>query len=146
VGSIRRDFVPITDPPDETAEAIIAEARQKVVEPPIPFSPNAFSLLREKVEEYIRQLVSESIRVSSRHKADLVSAAYVETASEYLVSSSARRFYRHIGTIGGILLGASVENIIGISLEGKVTILGAILAASLGILGAFLVALHMARD
>jgi hypothetical protein len=111
-----------------------------------PFSPAAFALLRSKIAQHISELVDESVKVSKRHRADTVSAAHVERASEYLVSSTTRRFYRHLGTVGGVLLGAALSNILAMTLAGQYTGGGTILSATLGTVGAFMIALHIAKD
>ncbi len=111
-----------------------------------PFSPPAFSLLKAKIAQHVNELVNESVKVSKRHRADTVSAAHVERASEYLVSSTSRRVYRHLGTLGGILLGAALSNILAMTLVGQYTGAGTILSATLGIVGAFMIALHIAKD
>ena len=111
-----------------------------------PFSPHAFGILRSKVSEFVVELVNESIKVSKRHRADTVSAAHVERAAEYLVSSTSRRFYRHLGTVGGILLGAALSNILAMTLAGQYTGGGTILSVTLGVVGAFAIALHIAKE
>jgi histone H3/H4 len=128
-------------------QRIIQEADNQLQDiEPSPFSPSAFSVLKEKISEYIVQLVSESIKISKRHQADTVSATHVERASEYLVSSTSRRFFRHLGTVGGILLGASLSNILSITVSGQYSAAGILVSAGLGIIGAFMIALHIAKD
>lgn len=111
-----------------------------------PFSHAAFSILKAKISQYIGELTTEAIKVSKRHQADTVSAAHVERASDYLVSSTTRRFFRHLGTVGGILLGASLSNILAMTVSGQYSTLGTLVSAGLGIIGAFLIALHIAKD
>lgn len=132
---------------DDTARTIVqkAEAQLGTVDPS-PFSPPAFTTLRDKIGQYVTDLVNESVKVSKRHQADTVSAAHVERASEYLVSSTSHKIYRHLGTVGGVLLGAALSNILAMSLAGQYSGGGTILSASLGIVGAFMVALHVAKD
>lgn len=110
------------------------------------FSRPAFNILKAKISQYISELVNQSIKVSKRHRSDTVSAAHVERASDYLVSSTSRRFFRHLGTIGGILLGASISNILTMTLNGQYSTIGTILSAGLGIVGAFAIALNIAKD
>jgi hypothetical protein len=133
--------------PNDTARSVVhqAESQLQTIEPS-PFSPHAFATLKNKVGEYVTELVNESVKVSQRHQADTVSAAHVERASEYLVTSTSRRFYRHIGTIGGVLLGAALSNILAMSLARQYTGGGTILSAALGIIGSFMIALHIAKD
>lgn len=111
-----------------------------------PFSPPAFSLLKDKIAQHITELVNESVKVSKRHRADTVSAAHVERASEYLVASTSRKVYRHLGTVGGILLGAALSNLLSMTIVGQYTGGGTLLSAALGVVGAFMIALHIAKD
>ncbi len=135
-----------TDSADQARAAVAqAEARLSGGDSS-PFSPPAFAALKAKISEYVVELVNESIKVSKRHVADTVSAAHVERAAEYLVSSTSRRFYRHLGTVGGILLGAALSNILAMTLTGQYTGGGTIVSIALGIAGAFMIALHIAKD
>jgi hypothetical protein len=111
-----------------------------------PFSSAAFGLLKVKISQYIIELVNESIRVAKRYQADTVSAAHVERANEYLITSTSRRMYKHLGTVGGILLGASVSNILAMITAGQYSAKATIASAVSGIIGAFLVAFHIAKD
>ncbi|MDQ3821194.1 MAG: hypothetical protein M3362_26425 [Acidobacteriota bacterium] len=111
-----------------------------------PFSPSAYVLLKSKIAEYISDLISESVKVSKRHRADTVSAAHIEQASAYLVSSTSKRIFKHIGTIGGIFLGASISNILAMTITGQYAAISTLVSATLGIIGAFMIALHIAKD
>jgi hypothetical protein len=131
----------------EQARAAVAQAEARLTgRDSSPFSPPAFAALKGKISEYVVELVNESIKVSKRHVADTVSAAHVERAAEYLVSSTSRRFYRHLGTVGGILLGAALSNILAMTLTAQYTGGGTIVSAALGIAGAFMIALHIAKE
>jgi hypothetical protein len=132
---------------DEKVKALILSAENEIqtVES-TPFSPNAYSILRMKISEYISNLVDESIKVSKRHQADTVSSAHVRRASEYLVSSTSRQLFRHLGTVGGILLGASISAILTMVTEGRFTSFSIIASVLFGIIGAFLIALQIAKD
>lgn len=111
-----------------------------------PFSTRAFATLTSKINEYIADLVNESIKIAHRHRADTVSAAHVESASEHLVASASHRIFRHLGTVGGILLGAAISNVLGMVTAGKFTSAGTIISLISAVVGAFLVALHIARE
>lgn len=111
-----------------------------------PFSPSAFEDLKEKINEYIIDLVNESVKIAVRYKADIVSKAHVEQASEYLVSSIRRKIFRHLGTVGGIFLGAAVSNFMGLTSATQLSISSILVSGGLGIVGAFMVALHIAKD
>jgi hypothetical protein len=133
--------------PEQIAQTAVQQAVNQLRETDSsPFSPPAFSTLKDKIAQHITELVNESVKVSKRHRADTVSAAHVERASEYLVTSTSRRIYRHLGTLGGILLGAALSNILAMTLVGQYTGGGTIVSASLGIIGAFMIALHIAKE
>ena len=111
-----------------------------------PFSLSAFDFLKTKIGEYIAQLISESIKISKRHQADTVSANHVQRASEYLFASTSKRIFRHLGTVGGILLGASLSNLLSMTGTGQYTTPGILISSGLGIIGSFLIAIHIAKD
>lgn len=124
----------------KNAEKVLANTEH------LPFSSSAFELLKAKIGEYISMLVAESSKVSKRYKADSISAVNVERASEYLLTSSSRRFFRHLGTVGGILLGASLSNFLSMATTNQYATMGILVSAGLGIVGAFLIALNIAKD
>jgi hypothetical protein len=113
---------------------------------PAPFSKNAFSVLKEKISDYIIQLVSESSKVARRYRADTISATHVDRASEYLITSTSRKFFRHLGTLGGLLLGASLSNLLSMTTSATYTTLGIVITTGLGLIGAFMVATHISKD
>lgn len=113
---------------------------------PLPFSTNAFTRLKEKIAEYTAQLITESIKISKRHKADTVSTSHVEHASQYLVSSTSHKLFKHLGTIGGILLGTGASNILSMVTTNQYGTTGIISSFILTAIGAFMVAAHIARD
>src|SRR5579871_1537870 len=82
-----------------------------------PFSTAAFAALKDKISEHIVQLIMESVQVSKRHRADTVSAAHVEQASDDLASGVSRRFFRYVGAGGGILLGVSLAPFLSITVS-----------------------------
>lgn len=132
---------------NKEAQAILEQAEKELTtSDSLPFSPPAYSVLKWKIAEYISDLVIESVKVSKRHRADTVSAAHVEQASAYLVSSTSRRIFRHLGTIGGILLGAAISNLLAMTIANQYTATSTIVSAILGIIGAFMIALHMAKE
>jgi hypothetical protein len=72
------------------------------------FSPEGFQRLTERINEYIGELTVESVKVAKRHQSDSVSPAYVDRASEHLVSGKPAMWQRVLGGIGGIILGVGV--------------------------------------
>ena len=111
-----------------------------------PFSPSAFEALKGRIGLFISELVTESIRVAKRHSADTVSSSHIEKASDFLVTSSGKRFFRHLGTIGGALIGAGISNILAMTTSSQFSTLGVAVTSGLSIVGAFLIALHIAKD
>ena len=110
------------------------------------FSPSAFATLKDKIREYIENLVNESVKISRRHQADTVSSAHVQRAAEYLVAITSRRFLRHLGTVGGIILGASLSNILSMVGNDSFTSLGVLVSVALLIAGASMITLHIGKD
>lgn len=136
-------------PNNRTSEfqKIIDSAEQGIGEVEVsPFSSGAFDILKKRVGEYTVQLVSESIKVSQRHRSDTVSINDVDRASQYLFSSSSNKLFRNIGTIGGIFLGAGLSTMLSMVVENKYSTTPVILAVILILLGTFMVALQIARD
>jgi hypothetical protein len=111
-----------------------------------PFSPKAFENLKGKINDYVIELIYESVKIAGRYNADIVSSAHVEQASNNLVSSITRKIYRHIGTVGGIFLGASISNFITLTSSPQLSILSVLVSGGLGIVGSFMVALHIAKE
>lgn len=135
-----------SDQSDEITEVIHRANVELRSEHPSPFSTNAYACLKSTIAKYISELITESIKVSKRHRADTVSAAHVEQASAYLVASTSSRLFRHLGTMGGILFGAGLSSILAMTIANQYTALSTIISLALGIIGAFLIALHMGKD
>ena len=114
-----------------------------------PFSALAFAALKDKISEYIVQLIMESIQVSKRHRSDTVSAAHVEQAADDLASGISRRFFRYVGAGGGILLGISLAPFLTISVSNapiQYNLPGMVISGMLALLGTLLIAFHIARE
>ena len=128
--------------------AQIAQAAQKSLSGAgtQPFSDAAFQMLERRIEQYIDDLIVESVRVMNRHQADTVSPSYVEQASETLVAGRRRKVYTLIGTIGGILFGAAVSAALEMLRQQSVSSTQAVTAGLLGVVGSVLIALQFARE
>jgi hypothetical protein len=113
---------------------------------PTPFSAKGFTRLKEGIDEYIDSLTGEAYRIALRSRADTISSAHVEEAERHLVARSTRSVFRHLGTLGGILLGAALSQLVTMLSDAKFNPTGVSLTAVFGIVGAFLVALSMAKD
>jgi hypothetical protein len=111
-----------------------------------PFSPNAFSAMQAAINSHIADLIVESARVAKRQRVDTISETHVERASDFLVTHSSRSAFRHAGTLGGILLGAAISNLLSMAGTTKMSFLSVGVTTFLGVLGAFGVAFHIAKD
>jgi hypothetical protein len=94
----------IVTPATQQAEAALAEIN------PESFSPKAIEALKRSISWFIAELVDQSVKVSKRHRSDNVAESHVETAVQGLVGDAPGRIFRHLGTIGGVLLGAALSN------------------------------------
>lgn len=75
---------------------------------PGAFSPEGFQRLKDRIAEFIGELVVESIRVSKRYQSDSVSPAYVDRAAEHLASGKRAMWRRLVGGIGGLVAGVGL--------------------------------------
>lgn len=140
----------MTNLPDKTQPSL-----QKVIElanaelqnaDQTPFSPNAFERLKEQIGAYSVELITESVKRARRHQAEGVSSSDVEHASQYLVSSTRHRVYRHAGTFGGLLLGTALSNMLSMITTNQFGLNGIIITFSLTLIGTFLIAVHIVKD
>lgn len=111
-----------------------------------PFSPQGFDMLERSVAEYIRSLVLESTRTARRQGADLVSGSDVQQAARYLFRSPERSLIRHVGTGGGVLLGAALSNGLALISAERRTTTAILVTLAMAIVGTFMVAFYAARD
>jgi len=58
-----------------------------------PFSEQAFEELKEQISVYAGELIQESVKKARRHRAETVSSADVQQASQYLVASTSHKIY-----------------------------------------------------
>lgn len=108
--------------------------------------PRALDALKRIIDTFISELTEESIKISKRHRADNVAESHVETAAQHLLAEAPARIFRHLGTIGGILLGAAISNLLSIITTKVMTPVSVSVTTTVSIVGAFLVALHVARE
>jgi hypothetical protein len=113
---------------------------------PEPFSPKAFEALKRAISWFIGELVDQSVKVSKRHRSDNVAESHVESAVQFLVGDAPGRIFRHLGTIGGVLLGAALSNLLSMITTKVISVPSVGITVALAVIGAFLVALHIARD
>jgi len=111
-----------------------------------PFSAHAYEVLRTTIVEYVSDLVAESARIAGRSRADDISAAHIERAAEHLANTTRGRFYRHVGTIGGIMFGGALSNLLSMTLENRYGAAGILITTGFAIVGTALVAAHIVND
>lgn len=138
-------------PSDSRAEDVAralerASERLRSIDDVQPFSNQAFDLLQQATSEYVSELIAESAKLADRQRADIVSAADVRRASEYLYRAPTRSLQQHIGTSGGILLGAGLGNTLSLLQATDPSGLSIAITVVLVVLGAFMIAWHMGRD
>jgi len=109
------------------------------------FSKEAFTTLKLKTKSYVSIQFSEALNISRRHQADNVSASHVERANEQLIQISKNRIVSHLSTIGSILLGVSLSNIINMTVTEQYSNIGIFISAGFGIVGAFSIALNFKK-
>ena len=135
----------------KSSNPIVAKATQQAEialagTDPEPFSPKAFEALKWTIGWFIAELVDQSVKVSKRHRSDNVAESHVQTAVQYLVGDAPGRIFRHLGTIGGVLLGAALSNLLSMITTKVFTVPSVGITVAMAIIGTFLVALHIARD
>lgn len=135
-----------TRPNDELARIIEIADRELQSVDHTPFSPKAFARLKEKVSEYAVQLITESVKRARRHQAENASTSDVEHASQYLVASSSRKVYRHLGTFGGLFLGTALSNILSMITTNQFSLKGIVVTFVLTLIGSFMIAAHIVKE
>lgn len=111
-----------------------------------PFSGQAFEELTERLKGYAEDLIAESVKRAKRHQAEGVSSSDVRHASQYLVSDTSHRIYRHAGTLAGLLLGTALSNFLAIITARQYGLSGVILTFVLSLVGMSLITIHMVKD
>ncbi len=110
------------------------------------FSKRAKAVLRKKIQWYITQLISMSENFAERGQVDTVSKIHVEKAFDHLTNSPHNQFFRYLGTIGGIILGASFSVLLTMIFVKQFSALTILVPTVLCIIGASMVVLHIAKD
>ena len=109
-----------------------------------PFSPKAYTRLKDKFNEYISSIIVESIKISKRQKADIVSQSHIEQANDNLISKRKGKWSYLLGTLGGIFLGTAASNTFGMLVLGTTFAVSGIVATIvIGMIGAFLIAINL---
>ncbi len=95
---------------------------------------------------YTRKLIHASSAAKESVDGDNVSEANVNEAAYGLNKREEKGFKKLAGILGGIFLGAGISNLFTVIQVGKFDRNGIIIMAASGILGAFLVAVHLPQD
>lgn len=113
---------------------------------PSAFSPTARLALKNKISEYSQELVDLSLKISKRNYAGSASEAYVNQAGYQIANTTSSRLFKHLGVIGGILLGAFLSGFVAMTIDCKFTMITTIVSTLFGISGAFLIAFPIVHD
>ena len=124
----------------EAAEQELRKAGQT------PFTPQAFDNLIDKLREYSVSLIAEAVKIAKRHNSEVVSSTHVEHASEYLTSSTSRKLYRHMGTLGGTLPGIAGSNFLSMFSTNQFSSNGVTITVIATLMGGILTTAHMVKD
>jgi len=112
-----------------------------------PFSIDGYRELKIKISELIVQLFDESIRTAKRSKVEIVSPPHVQKAADYLVKKPHSKKSSLINIVGGLFLGATLSNIISmIVYSGEYPKVAIFITIVLGIAGAFMLGINLAKD
>lgn len=111
-----------------------------------PFSPAAFSVLKGKVAEYLADVTRESASIAKRSQSDVISVRDVEAACDRLTISPRKRLYRHVGTFAGLSLGFCGSTFGSMVVASLFPAWAVLLAIGSGLLGAFLLGIHINND
>lgn len=112
----------------------------------VPFSEQAFRELNEDISAYAVELIREAVKKAKRHRAESVSSADVQQASQYLVARPSHRIYKHMGTFGGLLLGTALSSIVSMTTANQYGFTTVVVTFVLTFIGTSLITIHMAKD
>jgi histone H3/H4 len=113
---------------------------------PGPFSAAAFSVLKGKVAEYLGEVTREAAAIARRTKADVISVRDIEAACERLTVSPRKIVFRHLGTIAGLSLGTCGSTLSSMVVAGQFSLWSIVLSIATGLIGAFLLGIHVFKD
>ena len=111
-----------------------------------PFSEHALEEFRTQASAYTVELINESVKRAKRHQAEGVSSSDVRHASQYLVSSTSHRIYRHAGMLGGVFFGTALSQVMSMITTRQYGLDSIILTFALTLIGSSLITVHMAKD
>jgi hypothetical protein len=129
----RRDAVErlLMADPEDGRENFTEEARKSYV---------------EAVEQFSRDLVDQGRLVARREAADVVSQRHVRRGAELLSMGSTSRRGRHLGSIGGVILGTGLAQWVAMLADAKFSALGVSASLLTALIGVTLVVYQWVRD
>jgi len=122
-----------------------AEVELRHIHPGL-FSSEGFHRLTERINEYIGELTVESVKVAKRHQSNSVSPAYVDQASEHLVSGRPAKWQKVVGGIGGMFLGVGFTGVVTMIQSAQYSTRGVVLSVACIVIGMPAFIIHIMRD
>lgn len=110
------------------------------------FSQAALTEFKARVDAYAADLAREAARVAERHQADVVSPAYVQQASGYLVARTRDRKLAAMGSLGALMLGVGLPPLLEAPWANGISAPRVLLSAALLIAGTLLMTLRHRRE
>src|SRR2546421_8245456 len=110
------------------------------------FSAEGFQRLKDRSNEYIGELTVESVKVAKRHQSDSVSPAYVDQASEHLVSGKPARWQKVLGGIGGMFLGVGFTAVVAMIQTAQYSTRGVVLSVVCIVVGMPAFMFHIMKE
>ncbi|HUS51062.1 MAG TPA: hypothetical protein VMZ91_12915 [Candidatus Paceibacterota bacterium] len=127
---------------NDSIETFIKEAdlHLKSMDTTSTFSNQGFQKFKKSVNEYICELLTESIKTSKRYSEKIVYPTHVEKARQKLYFQYKNKFKSVLNTIGGVIFGISATNFYLMSISNSFNSSGVSFSAILLFLGTFLIA------
>jgi histone H3/H4 len=137
----------ITTRPQPSLDEIVERAHAELKKAEnMPFSEHAIKEFKERVGDYAVELIQESVKRAKRHQAEGVSSSNVRHATQYLVSSTSHRIYRHAGMLGGVFFGTALSQVTSMITTKQYGLDGVIITFALTLIGSSLITVHMIKD
>jgi hypothetical protein len=135
------------DAEDDPQQAIRRSEGVRHPSGPIPFTDAAYEELTQRAAAYAEDLVRESTRMARwRDSPDIVSVGDVRRASQRLYPRSRGVWRPAAGSLGGLLLGAVLGNVLQIAGASGVTQENILLTICFSIVGTALIVVGLVRD
>jgi len=94
---------------ENTNYTILAAVRNMLKDvDPSPFTRPALDRVHLRIEQFIEDLLLESIRSARRQQTDVVSPVHVDLATDVVFLRRKRKIYSFLGSLGGIAVGAAL--------------------------------------